>query len=223
MNRFIGRCVVGLGVAAAVAVAVQPAWAQRGRGFGRLGGFSPATIATLDEVQADLKLSDDQKTEIATINDDMRSDMRDLFSGGDRPDMEAFEKLNQEATAKVDKALDPAQFKRLQEITLQVNGANALNDPAVREQLHFTDEQTTKYEEARDANREAMQGLGDLSREERRAKFEELRTTANDRLLAVLTPEQTTEFDAMKGAPLEIDLSQLRGRFGGGGGRGRNN
>jgi len=222
MNQFIGRCVVGLGVAAAVAVAVQPAWAQRGRGMGRMRGFSPATIATLDEVQAELKLSDDQKTEIATINDDLRSDMRDLFSDGGPPDMDELQKLNQEATAKVDKALDAAQVKRLQEITIQVNGASALNDPAVREQLHFTDEQTTKYEEARDANRDAMQGMGDLSREERQAKFEELRKTADDRLLAVLTPEQKTEFDAMKGAPLEIDLSQLRGRFGGGG-RGRNN
>ena len=219
MNRFIGRCLVGLGVAAVVAIVVQPAWAQRGRGMGRMLGFSPAMIATLDEVQTELKLTDDQKTEIATINDDMRSGMRDLFGDGGQPDMAEFEKLNQETTAKVDKVLDPAQVKRLQEITLQVNGANALNDPAVREQLHFTDEQTTKYEEARDANRDAMQETDDLSREERRAKRDELRKAADERLLAVLTPEQKTELDAMKGAPLEIDLSQLRGR----GGRGGNN
>lgn len=217
---------MGLGVAAVVAFMIQPASAQRGGGMGRMRGFSSATIATLDEVQAELKLTDAQKTEIATINDDMRSSMRDLFSGGDRPDgdrsnLDAFEKLNQEATAKVDKVLDPAQVKRFQEITLQVNGASALNDSAVREQLHFTDEQTSKYEEARNANRDAMQELQDLSREERQAKRDELRKAADDRLLAILTPEQQTEFEAMKGAPLEIDLSQLRGRFGGG--RGGNN
>ena len=212
---------MGLGMAAMLAIVIQPAWAQRGRGLGRMGGFSPATIAALDEVQGELKLTDEQKTEIETINDDTRSAMRELFNSGDGPNFEAFEKLNQEATAKVDKVLDAGQVKRLQEITLQVNGASALNDSAVREQLHFTDEQTSKYEEARNANRDAMQELQDLSREERQAKRDELRKVADDRLLAILTPEQKTEFEAMKGAPLEIDLSQLRGRFGGG--RGGNN
>lgn len=229
MNRFIGKCLLVACVAAIVvaAVAVQPAWAQRGRGMGRMRMFSPAMIASLDEVQTDLKLTDEQKTAIETINDDTRGKMRDLFSEGGPPDMEAFQKLNQEAAAEVEKALEPAQYERLQQITLQVNGASALNDAALREKLHFTDEQTTKFDEASDANREAMRdamdGMEDLSRDERRAKMDELRKSADERLLAVLTPEQQTEFEAMKGAPLEIDLSQLRGRFGGGGGgRGRN-
>jgi Spy/CpxP family protein refolding chaperone len=227
MKRILSKCLLAVGVMAIVAVAIQPAWAQRGRGMGRGMGqmrmFSPALVATLDEVQTDLKLTDEQKTEIETINDDTRSSMREMFSSGDRPDMEAFQKLNEEAAAKVEKALEPAQFERLQQITLQVNGASALNGEAVRTKLHFTDEQSTKYEEARDANREAMQdameGGEDLSREERQAKRDELRKAADERLLAVLTPEQKTEFEAMQGAPLEIDLSQLRGRFGSGGGR----
>jgi Spy/CpxP family protein refolding chaperone len=193
--------------------------------MGRMRMFSPAFVASLDEVQTDLKLTDEQKSEIETINDDTRGKMRDLFSDGGPPDMEAFQKLGQEAAAQVEKALEPAQFTRLQEITLQVNGASSLNDEAIRTKLHFTNEQTTKYEEARDANREAMRDamddLGDASREERRAKMDELRKSADERLLAVLTPEQKTEFEALKGAPLEIDLSQLRGRFGGG--RGRDN
>jgi Spy/CpxP family protein refolding chaperone len=225
MNRFIGKCLLAACVAAIVAVAAEPASAQRGRGMGRIRMFSPALVASLDEVQTDLKLTDEQKTEIETINDDTRDKMRDLFSEGGPPDMEAFQKLNEEATTQVEKLLEPAQVQRLQQITLQVNGASALNDAALREKLHFTDEQTTKFEEARDANREAMQDamddLGDVSREERRAKMDELRQAADDRLLAVLTPEQKTEFEAMKGAPLEIDRSQLRGRFGGG--RGRDN
>jgi Spy/CpxP family protein refolding chaperone len=225
MNQFLGKCLLVACVAAIVAVAADPAWAQRGRGMGRMRMFSPAFVASLDEVQTDLKLTDEQKTEIATINDDTRGKMRDLFSDGGPPDMEAFQKLNQEAAAEVEKLLEPTQVQRLQEITLQVNGASALNDAALREKLHFTEEQTAKFEEARDANRDAMQeamdGMEDLSREERRAKRDELRKGADERLLAVLTPEQKTEFEAMQGAPLEIDLSQLRGRFGGG--RGRDN
>jgi Spy/CpxP family protein refolding chaperone len=150
----------------------------------------------------------------------MRDEMRNLFGGGGRPDFEEMEKISQSAAGKVDAALDAAQNKRLQEITLQVNGANALNDPAVRKQLHFTDDQTTQFEEARDANREAMQGMRDLPRDERREKFAELQKEADERLMAILTAEQKTEFEAMKGTPLEVDLSSLRGRGGRGG---RNN
>jgi Spy/CpxP family protein refolding chaperone len=169
-----------------------------------------------------LKLTDEQKTQIATINEEMRDEMRELFSGGDRPDFEEMEKISQAVAAKVDAALDPAQNKRLQEITLQVNGANALSSPAIQQQLHFTEEQTTQFEEARATNREAMQGMRDLPREERREKIAEFRKEADELLLAVLTPEQKTEFEAMKGTPLEVDLSSLRGP-GGGRGRGRNN
>ena len=84
MKRFIGKCLVGMCAAAVVAVVVEPVSAQRGGGggFGRFRAFSPATIATLDEVQTELKLSDEQKTQIATINEEMRDEMRDLFGGG---------------------------------------------------------------------------------------------------------------------------------------------
>lgn len=222
MNQCTSKWLAAAALMAIVATIADPAWAQRGRGFGRERNFSPATVATLEVVQADLKLTDEQKTAVATINDEMRSDMRELFTGGGPPDREAFAQLNADASAKLDQALEPAQVERLREITLQVNGAQALADAKLREQLKFTDEQNKQFEEARAANREAMQEMADLSREERRENREEFRSAANERLLAVLTPEQKTEFEAMQGAPLEIDLSELRGRFGGGR-RGGNN
>src|SRR5262245_50711102 len=112
MKRILGNCLLAIAATAIVAIAIQPAWAQpgrgMGRGMGRMRGFSPSMVATLDEVQTDLKLTDEQKSEIETINDDTRSSMREMFESGDRPDMEAFQKLNSEATAKVEKALEPA-------------------------------------------------------------------------------------------------------------------
>jgi Spy/CpxP family protein refolding chaperone len=222
MNRFIGTYLLAATALAVVALAAQPAAAQRGGrgGFGRMRAYPAARLATLSEVQADLKLSDEQKTKVSEIADQLQDDLRGLFGNGGPPDMDQLEKLNQEATAKVDAALDPAQAKRLQEITIQTNGASSLNDPEVRKQLNFTDEQTKKYDEARDANRDAMQELFGLSREERGEKLDEYRKAADDRLLGVLTPEQKTEFEAMKGAPIDLDLSSLRGRGGGGGGGG---
>jgi Spy/CpxP family protein refolding chaperone len=228
-----GMLVVGLGLVVAMA---QPAWAQRGggggRGFGRGfgGGISKARLATLDEVQADLKLSDEQKTKITEISDDLRQKSRDLFGGGMGRFAEIradLEKLNREASAEVDKALDDAQRERLQQIDIQVNGAAALNEPNVIADLKLSDEQQKQLDEARAENEkvvtEAFQNLGDMSRDERREKFREIGDAASERLLGVLTPEQKTQFEAMKGETLEIDRSQLRPGFGGGRRGGGNN
>lgn len=205
-----------------VAMAVEPVLAQGGggggRGMGRQRAYSQARLATLPEVVSELKLTDEQKTKISAIADQLQSDIRSSFGGGGGPpDMDKMEQMNQEATTKVDALLDAGQQKRLGEIAVQVNGASSLNDAAIRKQLNFTDEQTKKYEEARDANRAAMSELMGMSREERQGKMADMRKEADDRLLGVLTDQQKTEFEAMKGTPLTIDLSALRQRGGGGG------
>jgi Spy/CpxP family protein refolding chaperone len=211
--------VVGLVIVSALA---QGASAQRGggRGFGRLfNGTAKAQLATLDEVQSDLKLTDEQKTQIAEINDKLREDRRGLFGSGFgqfnqiRADMD---KLNREASAEVDAKLDDAQRQRLQEIAIQVNGAAALNDPSVVEKLNLSDEQKKKLEEVRAENskavEDAMSDFGDLSREERRDKFRTLAETSDSNLLGVLTDEQKKNFDEMKGTEIDVDLSPLFGR-----------
>jgi hypothetical protein len=210
-----------------VSALAQPATAQRGggRGFGRLFNGTPkAQLATLAEVQADLKLTDKQKTDILLINEKLRDDRRGLFGGGFgqfsqiRDDME---KLNREASADVDAKLDDAQKQRLQEIAIQVNGSAALSDPSVVEKLNLSPEQKDKLAQVRADNNkaveEAMADFGDLSREERREKFRTLAETADTNLMGVLTDEQKTEFDAMKGKELDLDLSPLSGRGGRGG------
>lgn len=213
--------VVGLVMVSALA---QGASAQRGggggRGFGRLfNGTAKAQLATLDEVQSDLKLTDEQKTQIADINDKLREERRGLFGSGFgqfnqiRADMD---KLNREASAEVDAKLDDTQKQRLQEIAIQVNGAAALNDPSVVEQLNLSDEQKKKLEEVRADNskavEDAMSDFGDLSREERRDKFRTLSETSDSNLLGVLTDEQKKNFDEMKGTEIDVDLSPLFGR-----------
>ena len=216
--------VVGLGLVVAMP---QLASAQRGgRGFGRLfGGISKADLATADEVQAELKMSDEQKSKAEEIRDQLRSDRRDLFQSGFggfneiRGEMEA---LDRKASAGLMELLDEVQRERLQGIAIQVNGPLELNDPAVGEKLQLTDEQRTKLEEVREENsqavRDAFQDAGDLSREERREKFSELAETTSDNLLGVLTDDQRSRFDQMQGAPVEIDRSQFRGRGRRGGG-----
>jgi hypothetical protein len=228
MNKKIPNILAAAFVVALVVMAAEPVLAQGGGGGGRgmrQRAYSQARLATLNEVATELKLTDDQKTKIGAIAEQLQTDIRSSFGGGGGPpDLDKMEQLNNEATAKVDSLLDAGQQKRLSEIAIQVNGPSSLNDPSVRKQLGFTEEQTKKYEEARDANRAAMAEMMGMSREERQGKMDEYRKAADDRLLGVLTDQQKTEFEAMKGTPLSIDLSQLRPRgFGGGGGNRSNN
>jgi hypothetical protein len=195
-------------------------------------------VAEAEEVQAALNLTDEQKNKVGEINDQLREDRRDLFGqgGGDfRAMREEMEKLNQEASGKLAEVLNEGQQKRLMGIQIQVIGANSLFDAAIAKELDITAEQKEKLAEARDENmqtmRDAFQDFQDLSREERREKQQQLRAEADKRLLAALSSEQQSQYEALKGEPVEIDMSQIRGFGGGrgfggpggpGGGRGRN-
>jgi hypothetical protein len=208
-----------------IVVVAQLAEAQREEGRRGRGGrgfpVSAARLATADEVQTALKLSDEQKDKVEEIDEELRDKAREVFQGGGG--FGGLQKLNQEASGKLAEVLDDEQEKRLMGILIQVNGPNAVYEPAVAKQLNVTDEQQTKLTELRESN---MQTMGDafremrgqdLSREEMRAKFDELRADADKKLLAELSPDQQSQLEALKGEPLEIDMSQFRG-FGGRGG-----
>jgi Spy/CpxP family protein refolding chaperone len=234
MSRVSGRVVVA-GLAILVVMA-QVAEAQREggrRGRGGRGMFgryisSVQLVSESDEVQTALNVTPEQEEKIDVINDELRDARREVFGGGGgdfRAAQEEMEKLNQEASAKLAEVLEPDQQKRLLGISIQVNGAAALSEPAVAKELGVTDEQKTKLDEARESNmdaaREAFRDLRDqeLSREEMQAKMQELRNESDKKLLAVLTSDQQAKLEQLKGEPVEIDMSQFRGR-GFGGGRG---
>jgi Spy/CpxP family protein refolding chaperone len=216
----------------AVAVLSQTAVAQReegrrGReGGGRFGGPpTGAALLTLKEVQAELKLTDEQKEKVEKINEQMRQDMRDAFGGGGG--REKMQEIVKSTTQKVDEVLDDGQRKRLTGIMIQVNGASAVADPNVAKELNITDDQKSKLEKIRDEAREGMRELfsPDLSREEREKKMTEYRDDINKKVLAVLSSDQQAQLESMKGEKVEVDLSQLRrggpGGPGGGGDRPR--
>jgi hypothetical protein len=197
------------------------AQAQRGQGRfgGRFGVVSAAQLVSLEQVQAELKLNDEQKGKATGISEQLSSDRRELFQGGagggDFAQVrEKMEKLNSEATEKLMAVLDQGQRNRLKELVLQVNGAASLTDAAVAKELKITDEQKSKLEEIRDANRQAIQDanqdLEGASQEERREKMTQLRREGQEKLLAVLTTDQRAQFEKMQGTKIELDLSQLR-------------
>jgi Spy/CpxP family protein refolding chaperone len=216
MFRSPQRTLICLTACGVLLIAASTASAQR-RGFGRMFGATPAvTLAQLEEVQTELKLTDEQKGKVTKLNADLGEERRAARedSAGD------FEKMRKEVAllnAEFDKewhaALDEAQQKRSQEIYLQVNGPVALTDEPIAKALAITDEQKGKLEtaldESRAKSREAFQNFQSLSDEERAKKSEEVSKARDESLLAVLTDEQKKQFEEMHGAKLEVDLSKL--------------
>ncbi|CAN5407102.1 hypothetical protein BH09VER1_BH09VER1_09700 [soil metagenome] len=79
--------------------------------------------------------------------------------------------------------------------------------------LSLTPEQSEKMKAIMDAQRPAMDALRNdqtLSREDRRAKMQELRKAVEPEIAAILTPEQKTKWEELR--------SQVGNRPGGGGG-----
>jgi Spy/CpxP family protein refolding chaperone len=216
--RFSSRLWAAMAAAVVVALVSSLALAQReggrrGRG-GREGGpdgprgpIPMARLASADEVQSELKLSDEQKEKLRALNDEMRTQMREMFQSGERPDREKMLKMMESTSNKLNDALDEGQRKRLMGIFVQVNGVGAILDPMVAKELKITDEQRKQLRESlrsmRDGGREQAG-----SPEERRAKFEK-------GLAAVLTDEQQKKLDSLKGEKFDVDTSKLRGPGGG--------
>lgn len=211
--------------AAVVVLSSTPLCAQGrgqrgGGGFGRgMMTYSRAQLATLSEVQAALKLTDEQKklaTEVVEKFNADRAELRGSGGGGGFAAMqEQVAKLTAEADAKLAEKLDDAQKKRLMEIYVQQNGTAALADAEVQKTLGLDEAAIKKLEEARNANREAMmaamQELGqDATPEERQEKMQTVRKTADEKLLGALSADQKAAFEKLGGEKLEIDVAPLR-------------
>jgi hypothetical protein len=172
-------------------------------------------LAQLDVVQEDLKLSDEQKQQVADLNEKLNEERQQLFQGGPGADREQFRekwaKFNADATSAFNEILDDAQQKRAQEIFIQVNGPSVLVQESISEPLKISDEQQEQLQEVLAASRDEFMnaGLRDMEREEAAKKMAELMATRDEKLLAVLNDDQRAQFEKMQGEKIEIDLSEL--------------
>ena len=233
--RWLACSLLGLMALAVAAgsVGAQEEGGRRGRGgFGR-GGFggpgggfgSELGLLNIEQVQKEIELVDDQKEQVRKLNEEQQTAMREAFAGfrdlsederrkrGEelRGKMEAQQK---EVRAKLDEILLPHQSERLKQISIQVRGTSALADPAVAEELGLTEDQKQKIRQVGEEMRASFQGG---NREGGRERFEAMRKEAEEKTLAVLTAEQKTKLEQMKGEAFELDRSQLFGRRGPGG------
>jgi Spy/CpxP family protein refolding chaperone len=251
MSRVSRLYVVGLTVLALAVAATAHAQFRGGPGgpggmMGRAGGM--LMLLASEQVQKELKVTDDQKAKLKELADKQREEMRKQFgSMGDmqnlsREERQArFEKMQKEAEPRIAEALNkvgeilqPEQLKRLKQIQLQTEGSAALRRKEVAEALGLSADQQKKLE---DLNAEASKKREALfqemrpaegqrpDREKMQAAFEKgrkLREESDKEAMAVLTADQKAKLREMMGEPFELDRSQMfqcRGNRGGRGGQ----
>src|SRR5262249_39947761 len=73
----------------------------------------------MEDVVKELKLTDEQKEKLKTLGDDLRKDMRELFSSGGDPqeNMQKMQSLNKEYLGKATDVLTADQKKQWTEMT----------------------------------------------------------------------------------------------------------
>ena len=213
----------------------------KGRGFGGGFGFggggnSLVTLAAVEAVQKELGVSGDVAGKLTSLRDDLTAArQKELQSAGINPqDFQSItaeqrqkmvaigNKLNDEFNPKLKALVSADQVKRLQQIQLQSalrnQGPPALTAPEVAAELKLTDDQRKKLEEV---NTEFMQKQRDLfggGGGGGPEAFNKLRDERTSKTMDVLTADQKTKLESLKGSA--FDVSQLG--FGGGGRRGKN-
>ena len=106
----------------------------------------------------------------------------------------------------------PNQMTRLTEIYVQVQGANAVNDPVIAKELDITDSQKEEMAEVRASMREKMAELREIEdRAEMREKMREMNDEASEKVMGVLTKSQTSKLAEMKGDKFDMPQDALRG------------
>jgi len=230
--------------AAAVMMLAALSMAQGGPGGGRRGGGyrsnSPEGLISRSDVQADLNLTDDQKTQITQILGDARTAAQARMQGvdlqsmseADRAKMRADgEKANQDTDAKIDGVLTSDQQARILGIYIQLNGNSAILNKKVAAKLGLTDSQVAQIKKLRQeqqANQADIQQQiqsGAIDRSQARPLMQKNRDVMNTALGNLLTDSQKSELKTLAGATFTPDPNIRGGGFGGGfgGGGGRRN
>lgn len=186
-------------------------------GFGRgLGALGPGRLFLLSQesVQADLKLSDEQKNKIRALQEEQRQAFQGLANLSREERAKRLRELSEKTEKELTSLLKADQQKRLQQIQLQLrlrqgNYAAVLNDPEMASQLGLTNEQKEKVKQLNAESEKLRESFQGGNREEIFKRFQELRAKYE----GVLTEQQKAKLKELGGEPFTGEI-----RFGGFGG-----
>jgi Spy/CpxP family protein refolding chaperone len=166
------------------------------------------------QVQEELKLTDDQWDKIKQAQDEMSKKMRELYRSKDISEQDPRKReqairektraLSDEAEDKARAILNKDQAERLQQIIRQMQMgwgsqgiAGVLLDSDVGTKLRLTEEQ-------QDQLRRKQAEVFQENNRRIQAFYSQLRAETREKLLALLTPEQRKNLDALLGPKFEL-------------------
>jgi len=227
--------VLGLCVGSALGQQQQ----QRGRGapggFGGGGFGSPAqmklTYLANEAVQKELELTNDQKADVKKLSDETQAKGREmyagLFQGGNQQNLSEEERnkrrdemrakteaFGKEVAKKMEAVLLPPQTDRLQEVYIQIRGASTLTDADIAKALALSDQQKDQLSEIRQSG--FQRGQGGQQGGFDAAQFAARQKERDEKSLAVLSADQKSKFEKMKGEPFAAAAEVRQAGFGGG-------
>ena len=191
-------------------------------GFGmRMGGNAgKSQLVYRDDVQADLKVTADQKKKLEDLQEKQRDEMRAAFeemrnNGGGGFDPEAMRtmmaKRMKEADKNVNAILTAEQQTRLKEIWVQVTGNGVILNEDMQKELAITDAQKKQIKDLESKQQEAMQAVmekmrnQEIEREEVQTIMKKNSDAMNKELGKLLTAEQAAKLKTMAGKPFKAD------------------
>jgi hypothetical protein len=219
-----------------------------GGGFNAMLQMDKATLLASPQVREELKIKEEQAKKVDDILASHRQESQGLFQGQFGRDLSREERetsrreltektaeLRKKTAKKLEAVLEKEQAKRLNEIEIQQQGADALASEHVIAALKLEKEQVEKIRgtlASRDEELAKLRGQGGIGRQggqgrrpggdggesfqEIREKSEKLRKDAEEKVLAFLTSEQKEGLTKLKGKPFELDRRRLLpGREGG--------
>ncbi len=222
---------------ATLALLAGPALAQRqgqgrgfGGGFGAAGQTGAAVLLANKSVQDELKLTAAEAEKVSApgkkLQEMRRSMFTDLQGATQEQRQEKMKELTDAAKTANDDAMKIAkdtlktdQLKRFGQIELQVKGYAAFVDENVQKSLNITDsekdeikkisdEAATKMRELQPARGQGGQGQGQGNRQETMTKIQALRKETMEKVVAVLTDSQKSQWKEMAGSPFEYKPDQ---------------
>jgi hypothetical protein len=218
-----------------------PGGGRQGGGMmgGMMGGAGPVQLVTNKSVAEELKFTDEQKETLKKWAEETQKKqmekMRELYTGGERPDptktREMMQSAQKEQMEEVSKVIKDDQVKRLKQIMLQIANVQAFSQKEVQDGLKLTDEQKDTIKEIGASMREEMMesfrgaGGGNAGERpspeemqkliaERQKKTAELNKKYMEKVKNQLKDEQKTAWAEMIGKEFDYkpEMPQMRRR-----------
>lgn len=163
--------------------------------------WTPFELLHYQDVQKELKLSDDQISKIKTLLDKSWKDYQEL--GLDKENAAKKKKIARDTFDALDKLLTPEQLHRMVQLQRQQLGPATFYDPGTARVLKLTTKQKDKMNEVLDKS--ALKRF-ELYNDKAFKKLAELDKKILSELLNVLDEEQQRGFQKMLGEPFKGKL-----------------